>query len=78
MITIPNKLSNVLDNIEFAMITSFELSAAFNVVSHNFLLKILIKLDVPQKLINMIESWLAYKQKSVCNVLFITVYNVRL
>ena len=58
MLEIQNKLANALDNNEYAALVSIDLSAAFDVVDHSLLVKRLQTLNLPPKIINLLNAWL--------------------
>ena len=58
MLELQNKISNALDNNEYADIISIDLSAAFDVVNHDLLIKRLQTMNLPPKIINLLNAWL--------------------
>ena len=58
LLSIQNKISNALDNNNYAVMTSLDLSAAFDVVDHNLLIKRLEQMGLPKKIVNLIKAWL--------------------
>ena len=58
MLEIQNKISNAIDNNDFSAMISLDLSAAFDVVDHSLLIKRLRTLNLPNKIVNLLEAWL--------------------
>ena len=58
MLEIQNKLAKALDKNEFAALISVDLSAAFDVVDHDLLIKRMQTLNLPTKIINLLNAWL--------------------
>ena len=65
MIEIQNIISQALDKKKFAALLSIDLSAAFDVVNHELLLERLKIMGLPQKIINLLKSWLLNRKMYV-------------
>ena len=61
-LTIQSVLSRAMDNNEFAMMSSLDLSAAFDVVNVKLLLKRLKILGLPTDIIDLIQAWLSQRK----------------
>ena len=77
MLEIQSKISNALDNDEYAAVVSLDLSAAFDVVDHSLLIKRLQKLNLPTKIINLLNAWLKNRNMFVtvneCSSIFVDI-----
>ena len=74
MLSIQNKISNALDKNKYAAMTSLDLSAAFDIVDHNLLLKRLQIMGLPKKIVTLIRSWLFERKmyvdvNNMCSIL---------
>ena len=58
MLDIQHKIATALDNNDYAAVISLDLSAAFDVVNHDLLVKRLQTLGLPPKIINLLNNWL--------------------
>ena len=58
MLDLQHKIANALDNNEYAAVISLDLSAAFDVVNHDLLLKRLQIMGLPPKITNLLNIWL--------------------
>ena len=58
MLDLQYKIATALDNNEYAATVSLDLSAAFDVVNHELLIKRLQILGLPEKIINLLRHWL--------------------
>ena len=57
-LTLQSILANALDEDEYAVMSSLDLSAAFDLVNHELLLTRLSKMGIPNDVIKLLESWL--------------------
>ena len=59
MMDIQNNISTAIDNKKYVAMLSLDLSAAFDVVNHRRLFRILRKIGLPENLVLVIEEWFA-------------------
>ena len=58
MLELQHKIAKALDNGEYATVISLDLSAAFDVVDHRLLIERLKKLNLPDKIVKLLQNWL--------------------
>ena len=65
MLSIQNAISKALDKNNFAALISLDLSAAFDAVNHDLLIKRLHTIGLPSKIVSLIKSWLSNRKMYV-------------
>ena len=66
MLELQNKIATALDKNEYAAAISIDLSAAFDVVDHDLLIKRLHIMNLPNKIISLLSNWLKQRCMYVC------------
>jgi hypothetical protein len=56
--TILSQISRALDNEEFVMVVSLDLSSSFDFVNINLLIKRLKKIGLPNDIVDLINVWI--------------------